>query len=278
MINKLLDGKKLAEKILKGVKRQIKSRRLKLKLAVVLVGDNSVSQVFIRKKKEICEKIGVDFKLYQFDKDISLQELKNAVEKIAEEKDNSGIVIQLPLPKSFDIYSQEILNIIPSEKDIDCLSQKNLDNFYNGISLILPPVVGAVSHFLKEYKIPIKGKNIVVIGSGRLVGKPVSRWLLYKKARVLVVDILTKNISSLTKKADIIISGAGKPGLVVGEMVKNGVVIIDAGTIVEGNKLKGDVDFKSVSRKVKYITPVPGGVGPVTIACLLENLIINKNK
>lgn len=273
---KLIDGKKLAEKILKSIKRQIKSRRLKLRLAVVLVGENSVSRVFIRKKGETCEKVGIGFKLYQFEKSISLQELKNAVEKIAEEKDNSGVVIQLPLPGNFD--SQEILNLIPPEKDIDCLSQGNLDNFYKGEPLVLPPVVGAVSHILKEYKISIKGKNIAVIGAGRLVGQPVSRWLSNKKARVSLVDKFTKNISSLTKKADIIISGVGKPGLVLGEMVKNGVVIIDAGTIVEGNKLKGDIDFKSVAKKASYITPVPGGVGPVTIACLLENLIISKKK
>jgi len=278
MAYKLLDGKKLAEKILKGVKRQIKSRRLKLKLAVVLVGDNSVSQVFIRKKKEICEKVGIGFKLYQLEKNISLQGLKNAVEKIAEEKDNSGIVIQLPLPKNFGSDSQEILNIIPPEKDIDCLSQGNLDNFYKGEPLILPPVVGAVSHFLKDYNIPIKGKNIVVIGAGRLVGQPVNKWLLDKKAMVSLVDKFTKNVPSLTKRADIIISGVGKPGLITGEMVKSGVVVIDAGTIVEGNKLKGDINFKTVSKKASYITPVPGGVGPLTIACLLENLIINKKK
>jgi len=276
MAYKLFDGRKLAEKILKNLKRQIKSRRLKLRLAVVLVGENSVSRVFINKKKEACERIGIDFKLYQFKKEATLQGLKNGVEKIAEEKDNSGIVIQLPLPPSFN--SQEVLNIIPLEKDIDCLSQRNLDNFYNGIPSILPPVVGAVSHFLKEYKISIKGKNIVVIGAGRLVGKPVSRWFLSKKARVLMVDKFTKNISSLTKKADIIISGVGKPGLILGDMVKNGVIVIDAGTIIEGNKLKGDIDFKSVAKKASYITPVPGGVGPLTIACLLENLIINKKK
>ncbi|MFA4998481.1 MAG: bifunctional 5,10-methylenetetrahydrofolate dehydrogenase/5,10-methenyltetrahydrofolate cyclohydrolase, partial [Candidatus Paceibacterota bacterium] len=203
MAYKLLDGRKLAEKILKGVKRQIKSRRLKLGLAVVLVGDNSVSQVFIRKKREICERVGVGFKLYRLEKNISQQGLKNAVEKIAEEKDNSGIVIQLPLPKNFN--SQEVLSIIPPEKDIDCLSQGNLDNFYKGEALILPPVVGAVSHFLKDYNIPIKGKNVVVIGAGRLVGQPVNKWLLSKKARVSLVDKFTKNVSSLTKRADIII-------------------------------------------------------------------------
>jgi len=276
MAYRLLDGKKLAEKVLKSIKRQVKSRRLKLRLAVVLVGENSVSRVFIRKKKETCEKVGIDFKLYQFEKNITLQGLKNAVEKIAEEKDNSGVVIQLPLPKNLD--SQEILNLIPPEKDIDCLSQGSLDNFYGGEPLILPPVVGAVSHLLREYKILVKRKNIVVIGAGRLVGQPVSKWLLNKKAKVLVVDKFTKNISSLTKKADIIISGVGKPGLITGDMVKSGVVIIDAGTIVEGNKLKGDIDFRSVSKKASYITPVPGGVGPMTIACLLENLIVNKKK
>ncbi len=241
-----------------------------------MVGENSVSRVFIERKRETCERVGVGFKLYRLEKNISLQGLKNAVEKIAEEKDNSGVVVQLPLPEAFN--SQEILNLIPPEKDIDCLSQRNLDNFYKGEPLILPPVVGAVSHLLKEYKILVKGKSIVIIGAGRLVGQPVSRWLSGKKARVSLVDKFTKNVSSLTRGADIIISGVGKPGLITGEMVKNGVVVIDAGTIVEGNKLKGDIDFKSVAKKASYITPVPGGVGPLTITCLLENLIINKKK
>jgi len=148
------------------------------------------------------------------------------------------------------------------------LSEKSFRKFARGESLILPPTVGAVSILFKKYRIKIRSKNIVVIGGGRLVGKPLVAWLKFQKAKFLALDKSTKNISSYTEKADILISGVGKKNLIKGEMVKKGAVVVDFG---------GDVDFKSVSKKSSYITPVPGGVGPITVACLLENLVkLNK--
>jgi len=268
---KLLDGKKLSEKILDKIEKEIKNRRLKLTLAVILVGENPVSKTYILKKQKACEKTGINFKLFRFPAKISWQKLKSGIRKVIKNKNISGVIIQLPLPGNLNV--QEILNLIPESKDIDVLSEGSLKKFRAGKSKILPPVVSGIDHFFKEYKISLKGKNVIVVGAGKLVGKPVSEWFFRKKVKTLVADKFTKNIPSLTRKADIIITGAGKPNLIKGNMVKKGVIVIDAGTSFYKGKLKGDVGFKSVSQKAKYITPVPGGVGPMTVACLIENLV-----
>jgi len=273
---KLLDGKKLSEKILANLKKEVRKSNLKLRLAVVQVGENSVSQIFINQKKKACKLVGVDFKLYRFDEKINPQGLKKEIKKIVRNPANSGIIIQLPLPEKF--LPEEFLNLIPEKKDIDVLSEKNLGEFYQGILPILPPTVKGILCLLKNYKIEPKGKNVVVIGAGRLVGFPLAIQLLKEKATLSVLNEFTKDAPSFIKKANILISGVGKPNLIRGEMVKKGVVIIDAGSAMEKGKLVGDVDFKEVSKKASYITPVPGGVGPMTVACLLENLVkLNKS-
>ena len=234
----ILNGRKLADKILNNLKREIKEKQLKLKLAVVLVGENSDSKIFIRQKKKACEKVGIDFELFKFSSKISNSELKKEIKKIVQKSDINGIVVQLPLLKN--LHTEEILNLIPKEKDAEIVS----------------PVVCAIERILKEYKISLRNKNIVLVGKGRLVGQPVAIWLKKRNLKFSDIDEI--------KNADIIISGAGKPNLIKGGMVKKGVIVIDVGK---------DVDFKSVSKKASYITPVPGGVGPITVACLLENLI-----
>ena len=175
------------------------------------------------------------------------------------------------LPKN--INTQEILNLVPFKKDIDVLSENSLGKFSQGALPILPPTVSGISRLLKNYRIKIKGKNIVVVGAGRLVGYPLALWFLQKNATVSVLNKYTKDAVSFIKKADILVSGVGKSNLIRGNMVKRGVVVIDAGTSVEEGKLIGDVNFGEVSKKASYITPVPGGVGPMTVACLLENLV-----
>ena len=268
---RILDGKKLAEKILEKIQREIKKSRLKLRLAVIQIEENKVSEIFIKQKQKACQKVGIDFILYKFKKTISLNKLKGEIKNIVTNPRNSGIIIQLPLPKN--IRPEEIASLILSKKDVDVLSAESLGKFYQGTLPILPPIVCAVSHLLKEYKINIKGKNVVLIGSGRLVGQPLSLWILREKGTLTIINEFTKNISSFTKKADVVISGVGKPNLIHGKMVKKGVVIIDCGTSSQRGKLLGDVDFKSVSKKANSITPVPGGVGPLTVACLIENLV-----
>ena len=267
----ILDGKKLSEDILNNLKKEIKSRQLKLKLAVVLAGKDRASRIHVIKKELACKKIGVDFKLYRFTSGIGTGRLEKEVKSIAEDPKNSGIVIQLPLPKNID--SEKVLNIIPGEKDVDVLSEKSFEKFERGKSLIFPPTAKATCYLLKKYKINIRGKYVVVVGAGRLVGKPLAAWLKLRGANFSVLDKSTEDISAFTKKADILISGVGKANLIKGDMVKDGAIVIDVGSSIENGRAVGDIEFKTVSKKAGYITPVPGGVGPMTVACLLENLI-----
>ena len=275
-MSKILDGRKLSKKVLANVKKEIQDRKLKLRLAVVFVGDNKASRVYLRKKQEACEKAGIDFKVFGFPGNIAGSELRQEIEKIVCEPDNSGIVIQLPLPFNY-LITQPLLNLVPAEKDPDCLSQESFEKFKSRNNWILPPVVAAIRKFFEEYKITARGKNAVVVGHGRLVGLPASIWLKRQGAKVVVCDKETKNIAAKIKKADIVVSGAGSPRLIKSSMVKKGAVVVDCGTSVEKEKTVGDVDFKSVSKKAGFISPVPGGVGPLAVACLLENLIkLNK--
>jgi len=269
----IIDGRKLSEEIFFKLKRKTKNHNLKL--AIVLVGENKASEIFTKKKGEACKRIGIDFELFRFSSKVKKEKLKKEVLKIAKNPKISGLVVQLPLPKG--IKEEEILNLIPFKKDIDVLSEKSLKKFSQGDFNILPPTVGVVSFLLKKFKIKIKGKNVVLVGAGKLVGKPLNIWFLKNKANVIVVDKFVKSISLFTKKADILISGTGKPNLIKGDMVKKGVFVLDFGSGKLDGKIRGDIDFKSVSKKASYISPVPGGVGPLTIAMVLENLIkINK--
>ncbi|MBU4274525.1 bifunctional 5,10-methylenetetrahydrofolate dehydrogenase/5,10-methenyltetrahydrofolate cyclohydrolase [Patescibacteria group bacterium] len=275
---KLLNGKKIAQEILGNLKKEIKKKNLKLKLVVVLVGDDQVSKIFVKQKEIACRKVGIKFSLLKLPNKTSFPILKKEIERTNKNPDVSGAIVQLPLPKHLREKDQEILNIILQDKDVDILSEKNLGKFYTGNLSVLPPVVGAILHLLNSYKISVKSKDILLVGAGRLVGFPLAIWLLKQKATVSIINEFTEDAYNFLKKSDIIISGVGKPNLINGSMVKKGVIIIDAGTSLKQGKLIGDVDFKSVAKKAKFITPVPGGVGPLTVACLLENLVkLNQN-
>ncbi len=267
----LLNGRELSEKILAKLKKKIGRSKPYLRLTVIQLGENPASQIFINQKKKACEKTGINFKLFKFPVRIGTIELKKEIEKIAKNPANSGIIIQLPLPEKF--LTEEILNLIPEEKDIDVLSEESLGKFYQGTLKILPPTVQGILYLLKNYKIELKGKNVVIIGAGRLVGFPLAIQLLKEKATVSVLNEFTRDTPFFTKKADILVSGVGWPNLIKGDLVKRGVIVVDAGTSMKKGKLVGDVDFKSVSKKASFLTPVPGGVGPMTVACLLENLV-----
>jgi methylenetetrahydrofolate dehydrogenase (NADP+) / methenyltetrahydrofolate cyclohydrolase len=268
---KILDGKKLSEEILERLKKETASRQFKPTLAVVSVGDDPASKIFIRQKEKACNFVGAGFKFFNFPSNVSYEELKKEVVRISASPEFSGIVVQLPLP--LKINAQEILNLIPPEKDVDVLSEKSLGKFYTNNYSVLPPVVGAISHFIEKQKISVRGKNVAIIGAGKLVGFPSSLWFFGQKATVSVLNEFTKNISAVIKNADIIVSGVGKPGLIKGNTVKRGAIIFDVGCGFKNNKISGDVDFKTVSKKAGLITPVPGGVGPMTVAVLMENLL-----
>ena len=234
---KLLNGKKISQKILNNLKKEIERKKLKLRLAVVLVGEDLDSKIFVNQKRKACELVGIDFKLFQFPKQIRQIELTEKIKEIVK-SDISGLVIQLPLPKH--INADKILNLVPKEKDAELIS----------------PVVCAISRLLEEYKISLKNKNIVLIGKGRLVGQPVANWL--KKQ-----DLNFSGLKDI-KQADVVISGVGRTNFIKGDMIKKGAMVIDVGR---------DIDFETVSKKAGYLTPTPGGVGPMTVACLLKNLV-----
>ncbi len=265
----ILDGTKIAESVLKNVSVP---KNKKCKLAIIQVGENKVSEKYIQEKQKVCKSIGIAFELFLFPKTIDVKELKAKVKKIGEDSRNTGMIVQLPLPSKFP--TQEILDCIVREKDIDVLSSASFGSFVLGTLPILPPTVCAISLLLKEVRITPKGKNVVVVGAGRLVGLPVALWLISQGATVSVLSSATKNLGFFTKNADVVISGVGKRGLISGSMVRTGAMVIDAGTSIEQGVTHGDVDFKSVSKRASYITPVPGGVGPLTVAFLLKNLSV----
>jgi methylenetetrahydrofolate dehydrogenase (NADP+)/methenyltetrahydrofolate cyclohydrolase len=241
-------------------------------LAVILVGSGKISRIFIHGIEKDSQAVGISFKLFKLPAKISCQKLKKEIEKIAKNPQNSGAVIQMPLPRKLG-RPEQFLNLIPEEKDINVLSEKSLGKFCQGTLKILPPTVEGILELLKNYKIKILGKDIVIVGVGRLVGFPLAIQLLKERATVSVLNEFTKDTSSFIKKADILISGVGSPNLIKGNMIEKGAVVIDAGTSIKKGKLVGDVDFKSVSKKASFLTPVPGGVGPMTVACLLNNLV-----
>lgn len=266
----ILDGKKLSQKILEEVRQEILALKKKIRLAVVVVGKDPIVSKFIEQKKKAAESVGINVRIYPFEDSITTNELRKRIAEIVHEEKNMGVIIQLPLPAQ--INAQYILNSVTPEKDIDLLSARALGNFVAGKSPIMPPVAGAVQALFDEYKIDYKNKYIVVVGAGNLVGKPVALWLLNEKVTFGVVRSSTKSPNDFLRQADIIISGIGEPKFITGDVIKEGAVIIDAGTSESEGKVVGDVDFDSVAPKASYLTPVPGGVGPVTVAILLKNL------
>ena len=265
----ILSGETLAKEILAKLESAAKGKNLKL--AVVLVGDSEVSKKYITEKQKAAEKLGIAFSLFEVEEAVTQEELGRKVQELADDRTCSGIVVQLPLPPH--INTPSVLDRIPVEKDVDVLSTKSFELFKQGKLGILPPTVAAISRLLEASGISLGGKQIVIVGKGRLVGIPLAIWFLQKGITPVVADKSTLNIGEVTKTADILVSATGKAGLIKGDMVKEGAVVIDAGTSVEGGDTKGDVDFESVSKKASFITPVPGGVGPLTVACLLDNLV-----
>lgn len=269
----ILDGQKISKKILRNLHRQILSLKRKDKevvLAAVLIGDDSSSLIYVRAKKKACEKVGIKFIYYHLDKDVSEDEILSLIKKLNLDPKISGILVQLPLPSK--ISQNKVVETIAPEKDIDgfrfILKEK---------SKFLPPTPLGILKLFQEYKITLKNKSVVIVGSGFLVGRPLSEMLKDEGALVTIVDKKTENIGQFTKSADILISAAGVPNLIKKDMIKEGAAVVDVGNNrikVRGkNRVIGDVDFEGVSEKVAAITPVPGGVGPMTVAVLLENVV-----
>ncbi len=261
MTAQILDGRKLAKKFLKEIKKEVRTLSKKPRLLVFLAGGDRASEVFVCAKKKACAEIGIDFVLEKIPLGNSTDDICQIITKKDREENPDGIVVQLPLPRGID--PDKVLACIPREKDVDSLSG----------DLVKSPLALAIIALLSEYKIGLKDRRVVVVGAGRLVGQPVSDLFRSLGARVRVCDFLTRDLKKETLDADILISGVGQAGLISAPMVKEGAVVVDAGTSFVRGKIKGDVDFASVKEKASLIAPVPGGVGPMTVAMLLINLL-----
>ena len=270
----IIDGKALSEKTLEEIKEvhgelQEKTGR-KAGLAVIIVGENPASKIYVRNKIRACEKVGFHSETIRLDENISEENLLLEIEKLNNDDSIDGILVQLPLPKHID--ELEVINAISAEKDVDGFHTTNIGKMMIGDETgFLPCTPFGVIQMFEEYGIELTGKDVVVIGQSNIVGKPMSLLLMQKHATVQTCNSKTKNLSKKLQKADIIIAAAGSPKLVKGSDVKDGVVVIDIGINRVDGKLCGDVDFDEVSKKASFITPVPGGVGPMTIAMLIKN-------
>ena len=280
----IINGKKVAAEIREELKKKINNLKLEGKtvpgLVAILVGDNPASDSYVRGKSKACEEIGMITKTERLSSDISEKDLLTLIQKYNSDKIFNGILVQLPLPKH--ISEGKVIETILPAKDVDGFHPISVGNLVIGNDTFLPCTPAGIQELLVKYNIPIKGKHVVVVGRSNIVGKPISNILLQKKenanAIVTICHSAAKDISYFSKQADILIAAIGQPNFVKREMVKDGVVVIDVGinrlkdeTHPKGYRIVGDVDFDEVSKKASFITPVPGGVGPMTIAMLLKN-------
>ncbi|MBN1637843.1 MAG: bifunctional methylenetetrahydrofolate dehydrogenase/methenyltetrahydrofolate cyclohydrolase FolD [Ignavibacteriales bacterium] len=287
----LIDGKKVAEEIRKDIKIQISKLIEDNKplpgLVTIIVGDNSASQVYVGMKSKTCIELGMNSKVEQLSGDISEKELLEIIDKYNKDENYHGILVQLPLPKH--INEEKVIEKIIPEKDVDGFHPINVGNLVIGKDTLFPCTPYGILVLLEKYNIKTKGKHVVVVGRSNIVGKPIANLLLQKKenanAIVTVCHSATSDISQYTLQADILIAAMGKPKFITEDMVKDKAVVVDVGTnrvddqtAKKGYRIVGDVDFENVSKKVSYITPVPGGVGPMTISMLMFNTLKAYNK
>lgn len=275
-MSKIIDGKELAKKVRLELKDEVeklkKDDNIHPKLAVIMVGSDPASQIYVRNKSKACDEIGIEFEEFLLDENTTQKELLDLIDRLNENEKVNGILLQSPIPKNLDI--NEAFRRISPEKDVDGFNPVNVGKLTLGQKGFISCTPFGVIKMLEEYNIDIEGKNAVVLGRSNIVGKPMSQCLLNKNATVTICHSKTKNINDITKNADIIVAAIGKKEFVKGDMVKEGAVVIDVGiNRGEDGKLKGDVDFEEVSKKASYITPVPGGVGPMTIAMLMTNVV-----
>jgi methylenetetrahydrofolate dehydrogenase (NADP+)/methenyltetrahydrofolate cyclohydrolase len=269
---RIVDGLAIANTIEARVKHVIeRHKEAQPRLAVVLVGGRFDSRIYVRKKQQACERLGVGFELHTFPTDVSEGELLAKIIALNERSDVHGILIQLPLPNHLDV--RRVVNVIKPEKDVDGFTPRNLGAIALGEELLAGCTAKAVIRILEHEKVELAGSDVAIVGHTILLGRPLCFMLLNRNATVTVCHKATKDLRAKLKDADVVISAAGKAGLVTADMVKEGAVVIDVGINRVGGKLCGDVAFEQVSKKAALITPVPGGVGPVTVACLMENVV-----
>ncbi|HDC5997304.1 TPA: bifunctional methylenetetrahydrofolate dehydrogenase/methenyltetrahydrofolate cyclohydrolase FolD [Staphylococcus aureus] len=276
MVAKILDGKQIAKDYRQGLQDQVEALKEKgftPKLSVILVGNDGASQSYVRSKKKAAEKIGMISEIVHLEETATEEEVLNELNRLNNDDSVSGILVQVPLPKQ--VSEQKILEAINPDKDVDGFHPINIGKLYIDEQTFVPCTPLGIMEILKHADIDLEGKNAVVIGRSHIVGQPVSKLLLQKNASVTILHSRSKDMASYLKDADVIVSAVGKPGLVTKDVVKEGAVIIDVGNTPDENwKLKGDVDYDAVKEIAGAITPVPGGVGPLTITMVLNNTLL----
>ena len=271
----IIDGRAVSETMRKKMRSRVESlglRGLRPGLAVILIGDNAASQVYVRNKAKACEDVGMHSEVFRYPDDVSETEVLEKIDELNEDRRIHGILVQLPLPKHVD--NRKVLEAISPYKDVDGFHKQNVGALVTGQSDFPPCTPHGVMALLDYYQVPIEGCNAVVIGRSNIVGKPMALMLLARSATVTICTSKTRDLSQFTQLADIVVAAVGKAGLVTADMIKDGATVIDVGmNRLPSGKLAGDVDFEGVKEKAGYITPVPGGVGPMTITMLLDNTL-----
>ena len=270
-MNNIIDGVLSSQSLRKKIKEEIENNNLTPTLAVIQVGDNKASTIYVRNKKRACEEVGINFIGINFPDTISQENVIEEIQRLNNDISVNGILVQLPLPPHLD--EGIIINEIAPVKDVDGLTYTNVGNLVLENECLTSCTPMGVMELLKMYNVDLQGKDACIVGRSNLVGKPLIQLLLQQNATVSVCHSKSKNMKDYTKHADVLIVAAGHPNLITKDMVKDGVVVIDVGINKENDSLCGDVDFKEVSKKASLITPVPGGVGPMTVASLLNNVV-----
>lgn len=266
----ILDGKKLSAKILEDLTVKISNMTVKPHLVVVLVGDDPASELYVGLKKKAAEKIGIKSTVLKYPQDTDEQFLLDKIQELNNDSSVNAILVQLPLPRH--INSTNIIQAIEPKKDADGITPENIGRISLNVEpYAYPCTPKGILRLIDEYNINIEGKHVVIVGRSNIVGKPLAQMMLNKNATVTICHSRTKKLSDITKTADILISAVGKPNLILNNMIKNNSVVIDVGTSKVNGKSVGDVDYVNVVDLVSFITPVPGGIGPMTIASLMEN-------
>ncbi len=278
-MSNIIDGKVVSAAVKERVKVEVetlKKQGVDVCLAVILVGNDPASQIYVANKKKACEQLGIISKEYILPENTTQDELLQLIEKLNADSTVNGILCQLPLPKNLD--EKAVISAINPIKDVDAFHPVNVGKIMIGDYDFLPCTPAGVMEMLDYYNIDINSKECVVIGRSNIVGKPMAMLLLHKNGTVTICHSRTKNLAAVTSKADILVAAVGKAKFVTADMVKDGAVVIDVGMNRADGKLCGDVDFDAVSQKASYITPVPGGVGPMTIAVLMQNTLTAAKK
>lgn len=269
---RLINGREIADQIKSQIKKAVRGLDQIPSLEIIAVGESALTQIFLREKGKACREVGINFNVHRFPATVQPKEVANLIQALNSDRQTTGILVQLPFPRQSKL-NLTLLDQIDPNKDVDCLTSLNFGRFATGNPLFLPPTAQAVNRILKTEKISVKGKKAVIVGAGRVAGLPIAVSLFQQGATVTVCHEFTQNLQESTLEANVLVSAVGKPGLIKGAMVKKGAIVIDVGISWAKNKIVGDVDLESLETIASIATPVPGGVGPIMVACLLSNVL-----